>query len=125
MNADTLNEIAATDSTFTRVGVRWVGKCLICNGPIAFDSATGEGATIEHIIPRTLGGDNDPLNLGVAHFRCNAEKGRHWDARRRHSHRPEQYTALTQRLLAERKRRYRSPLDSPASSDAARRRSHA
>ena len=42
--------------------------------------AFGEGATIEHILPRTLGGDNDLRNLGVAHRRCNGEKGRRWDA---------------------------------------------
>jgi len=125
MNADALNRIAETDRTFTRIAERWVGKCLICNGPIAFDSATGEGATVEHIIPRALGGDNDPLNLGVAHFRCNAEKGRHWDARRRHSHRAEQYAALTERLLAERARRYRTPRAESAPDEPAKRSGHA
>ena len=39
----------------------------------AFDAETGEGATIEHILPRSLGGANDLLNLGIAHQQCNGE----------------------------------------------------
>lgn len=107
MNADVLNHIAQTDSAFQRKGACWVGRCIICNGPIRFDAATGEGATVEHIIPRTLGGGNDPLNLGVAHARCNAEKGRHWDPVRWHRNRQAEYTALTERILRERARRFR------------------
>ena len=44
--ADKLQSVAQTDSTFRRVGANWVGKCLICNGPLAFDAKTGEGATL-------------------------------------------------------------------------------
>ena len=47
--AERLARVAETDSSFHRVGPNWVGKCLICNGPLAFDRKTGEGATLEHI----------------------------------------------------------------------------
>lgn len=108
MNADVLNHIAETDSAFQRQGDCWVGRCIICNSPIRFEVATGEGATVEHIIPRSRGGGNDPLNLGIAHGRCNAEKGRRWDPARRHRGRQDQYAALTERILRERARRFRT-----------------
>lgn len=107
---DRLNRIAETDSTFRREGASWIGKCLICGGPLRFDAETGEGATIEHILPRSLGGDNDLLNLGIAHQTCNGEKGRHWDPKRRHSTMPERYRTLLARLHAERLRRWREPI---------------
>ena len=102
-----MNRIAATDSTFTRREALWVGRCLICGGPICFDAESGVGATVEHILPRSLGGANDLSNLGIAHPRCNGEKGRHWDSRRRHCAAPERYDALLQRLATERRRRWR------------------
>jgi 5-methylcytosine-specific restriction endonuclease McrA len=106
-NATLLNQIAATDVTFERAGADWVGKCLICRGPLRFSARTGEGATVEHIRPRSLGGTNDLHNLGIAHPRCNGEKGRRWDPRRRHRARVDDYAALLRRLLAERERRWR------------------
>jgi hypothetical protein len=45
--AERLGGVAETDSSFRRVGPNWVGKCLICNGPLAFDIKTREGATLE------------------------------------------------------------------------------
>ena len=73
--AERLSRVAETDSSFRRVGPNWVGKCLICNGPLAFDIRTGEGATLEHIRARSRGGSDDPNNLGIVHGRCNWEKG--------------------------------------------------
>jgi 5-methylcytosine-specific restriction endonuclease McrA len=99
-----LNQIAATDATFTLADGAWTGKCLICNGWISFDAGTGFGANVEHIVPRSRGGGNDLLNLGITHPHCNGEKGRRWDARRRD---PARYQALLQRLLDERRRRWR------------------
>lgn len=106
-----LNDIAATDRTFRLVGEEWIGKCLICRAPLRFDATTGEGVTIEHIVPRSGGGDNDLLNLGLAHPACNWEKGRNWDSRKANRRRaaPQKYTALVERLLAERKQRWREP----------------
>lgn len=102
-----MNRIAATDATFTRRGGEWVGRCLICGAPLRFDAETGEGANIEHIVPRSLGGTNDLRNLGITHPRCNGEKGRNWDPKRRHRADRERYAAIVHRLLAERARRWR------------------
>lgn len=105
-----LHQIAETDSTFRRQGSLWTGRCLICNGPLRFDAETGEGASIEHIVPRSLGGGNDLANLGIAHRRCNGEKGVHWDGGRRRRTLPDRYSALVARLLGERQRRWREPV---------------
>jgi 5-methylcytosine-specific restriction endonuclease McrA len=107
--AEWMARIAATDRTFRRAGDRWIGKCLICNGPLAFDAGTGLGANIEHIVPRTPGGTHDLLNLGITHPGCNGEKGVHWDAPRRHRANPTRYAEIVARLLAERRRRWREP----------------
>lgn len=109
MAASLMNQIAETDRTFSRAGRDWVGRCLICGGPVRFDARTGEGATIEHIVPRTLGGDNDLRNLGISHARCNGEKGRNWDAPARRRADPERYRRIVERLRDERGRRWREP----------------
>src|SRR5205823_1047859 len=100
-----LARVAQTDTTFARKGGLWVGKCLICNGPVAFDARTGEGATLEHIRARGRGGTEDLPNLAVVHGRCNGEKGIRWDPRRR---RPAaDYEAFVARLLERRQQRWR------------------
>jgi 5-methylcytosine-specific restriction endonuclease McrA len=109
-----MNRVAATDATFALRAGLWVGKCLICGGPLQFDAKTGEGANIEHIVPRTLGGTNDLLNLGITHLGCNSEKGRHWDSGKRRRHDPARYEAIVARLQAERAHRWREPPDSVA-----------
>jgi 5-methylcytosine-specific restriction endonuclease McrA len=106
--AEKLASVAQTDQTFRRDGAYWVGKCLICNGPIAFHAGTGEGATVEHIRARRRGGTDDPENLGVVHARCNHEKGRRWDPKRRRG--PSDYEAFIARLLERRRERRRDGL---------------
>ncbi len=103
------NQIAATDATFSYADGFWVGKCLICGGRLRFNAQTGFGANIEHIHPRSLGGSNELLNLGLTHPQCNNEKGHHWDSRKRHRQAPDTYRALVERLLHERQRRWRPP----------------
>ncbi len=103
--AELLVRVAETDVTFSRRGPNWVGKCLICNGPIAFDARTGEGATLEHIRARGRGGGGDLENLAAVHGRCNWEKGRRWDPRRRR--RTLEYDEFVARLLARRLERWR------------------
>ncbi len=110
-NAERLNRVAEADSTFRRDGTLWVGKCLICNGPIAFDARNGEGATLEHIRARGRGGDSGPENLGIVHGRCNAEKGRRWDPKRRRD--DGEYEAFVNRLLDRRRQRWRDPDGAP------------
>lgn len=104
-HAATLARLAEADATFRRQGPLWVGKCLICNGPIAFNAATGEGATLEHIRARSRGGTDDWDNLAVAHARCNGEKGRRWDPKRKRH--PEEYEAFLAKLLERRRARQR------------------
>jgi 5-methylcytosine-specific restriction endonuclease McrA len=106
-HAETLGRVAETDATFSRRGGDWVGKCLICNGPIAFDARTGQGATLEHIRARGRGGTDEPGNLAVVHARCNGEKGRRWDPKRRRG--ASEYEAFVARLLERRRQRWRDP----------------
>ena len=103
--AEKFERVARTDATFERRGDLWVGKCLICNGPIAFDTHTGEGATREHIRARTRGGTEELRNLALVHASCNHEKGRRWDPRRRRA--DDDYDAFVDRLLAKRLGRWR------------------
>jgi 5-methylcytosine-specific restriction endonuclease McrA len=109
--AEKLGRVAETDSTFARKGADWVGKCLICNGPIAFDARTGEGATLEHIRARKRGGTEELVNLAVVHARCNHEKGRRWDPKRRRE--SAEYDAFIARLLERRRERWRGPSETP------------
>jgi 5-methylcytosine-specific restriction endonuclease McrA len=106
-DGEKMSRVARTDATFSRRENLWVGKCLICNGPVAFDARTGEGATLEHIRAKARGGTEDLDNLALVHGRCNNEKGRRWDPRRR---RPaEEYDAFVGRLLERRRARWREP----------------
>lgn len=105
--AEKLSRVAETDTTFERHGPNWIGKCLICNGPLAFDARTGEGATLEHIRARHRGGSEELENLAIVHARCNHEKGRRWDPRRRRD--AEEYDAFVARLLDRRRSRWRDP----------------
>jgi 5-methylcytosine-specific restriction endonuclease McrA len=56
-------------------------KCGLCSKVMRFDVTTGprgesdQGATVDHILPRSLGGDHDPANLQLAHWSCNRAKG--------------------------------------------------
>jgi 5-methylcytosine-specific restriction endonuclease McrA len=105
--SEKLSRAAETDRTFSRRGADWVGKCLICNGPIAFDARTGEGATLEHIRARGRGGSEAIENLAAVHARCNWEKGRRWDPKRRRD--PDEYDDFIARLLTRRLERWREP----------------
>jgi hypothetical protein len=103
--AEKLVQVAQTDSTFSLEGDFWQGKCLICNGPMAFHARTGEGATLEHIRARTRGGTDDLRNLAVVHPACNWEKGRRWDPKNRRE--KEEYETLVTRMLERRCERWR------------------
>jgi 5-methylcytosine-specific restriction endonuclease McrA len=105
-----MEEIARTDNTFVRAGHIWLGKCLICNGRLSFDARTGFGANVEHIVPRTEGGDSTLRNVALTHPRCNAEKGRRWDNRRSRPREEGRYEALVASLLARRAARWRDAM---------------
>jgi 5-methylcytosine-specific restriction endonuclease McrA len=107
--AELINRIAKSDVTFRLVDGEWIGKCLICNGPLRFDARGGGGVTVEHIIPRRSGGSDELLNLGLTHARCNYEKGVHWDEPKRRRGRRQEYEQLLTRLLTKRRARWRDP----------------
>jgi 5-methylcytosine-specific restriction endonuclease McrA len=104
-----ISAVAETDATFRLLDGDWIGKCLICNGPLRFDAATGGGVTIEHIVPRKAGGTNDLLNLALTHAACNYEKGIHWDEPKRRRGRGKEYDYLLTKLLTKRRARWRDP----------------
>lgn len=55
-------------------------KCALCSTGMAFGVSTGprgesdQGATVDHILPRSLDGSNDLANLQLAHWACNRAK---------------------------------------------------
>jgi 5-methylcytosine-specific restriction endonuclease McrA len=53
----------------------WI--CYICDQPIDpnIKGSHQDSASIDHIIPISLGGDDGPWNVGAAHRRCNSSKG--------------------------------------------------
>ena len=48
------------------------GICQLCGRPVSVNGANG--ATIDHIIPRSKGGVDYPSNWQLAHIRCNSTK---------------------------------------------------
>lgn len=45
-------------------------NCWICFNPFTWDNK----ATLDHIIPKCLGGTNDVRNLALAHSLCNSRR---------------------------------------------------
>ncbi|HTE50785.1 MAG TPA: HNH endonuclease signature motif containing protein [Kofleriaceae bacterium] len=104
--------IVATDSTFERVTFRgqdaWQGACIQCQRRLLVDQH-GEPigpATVEHIIARQQGGNDDLLNLALACARCNHQKGYRLDDRR-----PDDpvLRRVTSALIERRRARWRDP----------------
>jgi len=44
---------------------RWRHKCFVCHEPVTIQD------TLEHILPKCLGGTNKQKNLAISHYRCN------------------------------------------------------
>lgn len=50
--------------------------CAICLCPISLGGDKGKGMlTIDHIIPKYLGGKDNPKNLQPTHLKCNMKRG--------------------------------------------------
>lgn len=104
--------IVATDHTFTRREVRgsplWVGKCIFCMRaiPVGPDGELDPSVTLEHILPRSHGGDDRLENLALACRACNNEKGMRHDARPRGDPR---LGEIIERLSTRRRERWREP----------------
>lgn len=53
--------------------------CWLCGGaidPALPPNSPGSG-TVDHVVPRSRGGDDQPSNLRLAHRRCNTRRGSH------------------------------------------------
>ncbi|MEY3013474.1 MAG: hypothetical protein RIT45_2209 [Pseudomonadota bacterium] len=78
--------VVRSDATFQRAVWRgqelWLGRCLMCGKGVMVDDAGRllEQATLEHIVPRTHGGDDSIENLAIACARCNHQKGARVDS---------------------------------------------
>ncbi len=62
------------------LGDRDEWTCWVCAGPVdPVDPASPPGSphapSVDHVVPRSLGGTNDPANLRLAHRRCNGQRG--------------------------------------------------
>jgi 5-methylcytosine-specific restriction endonuclease McrA len=100
--------VAATDRTFERhvLGDRqvWVGKCIFCSRKLTLDDdgTPISQVTLEHIWPRTHGGDNSLRNLALACAGCNREKGGRHDSQHRADERLNEIVAELRRRRDER-----------------------
>lgn len=64
--------------------LRWLfqrqsGKCVLCGGAMTMELKLPNTATLDHKLPRSLGGSNKPYNLQAACARCNNAKGSKFD----------------------------------------------
>lgn len=52
-------------------------RCHLCREPVRQDvpRTHDDGATIDHLIPISLGGEDEPANVATAHWKCNRDKG--------------------------------------------------
>ena len=53
--------------------------CWLCGGGIDPTARpdSSMGPTVDHLVPRSRGGGNEPSNLRLAHKRCNVQRGNH------------------------------------------------
>lgn len=55
------------------------GCCCWCGGkmgpPAMRNSESPDSETLEHLVPRSLGGKEELENMALAHVRCNQERG--------------------------------------------------
>lgn len=77
---ETVLTIIQTDNTFKLHTFAdgdqvWVGKCIHCNARMTVDLTGNTAFTVEHIVPKYAGGNDDPRNLALACGNCNNEKG--------------------------------------------------
>lgn len=85
----------------------WVGRCIHCRARllVPLDPRVPASATLEHIVPRSHGGDDSLPNLALACAKCNHTKGTRLD------HRPfgdPKLQEVTASLLAKRRANMRS-----------------
>lgn len=59
--------------------------CGLCGMPVDFALRYPDpmSASVDHILPKSLGGRTTPSNLRLAHQSCNHERGAGWNRKRR------------------------------------------
>lgn len=72
-SAQSAGNLYADREIFERDG--WI--CQICHEPVdrQISRRHDDGATIDHVIPLSRGGTDEPDNVVTAHWRCNRDKG--------------------------------------------------
>ncbi len=52
-------------------------RCHLCGDKVdpTVDRRHPDGATIDHLVPISLGGEDEPANVATAHWKCNRDKG--------------------------------------------------
>jgi 5-methylcytosine-specific restriction endonuclease McrA len=107
-----LLHVASTDRTFELKlldGEQVLeGKCIHCQKKLvlAADGTPMNGATLEHIVPKSHAGTDELENLAIACARCNAEKGLRHDHKRWSD---PKLREVIERLQARRRQRFRAP----------------
>jgi hypothetical protein len=61
---------------FAQIAKRDGWKCGICGGAVSKEKKHPNplAASLDHILPVSMEGTNDPENLRLAHLRCNASR---------------------------------------------------
>jgi len=49
--------------------------CLLCSGEMTFERGHKNSVSLEHLIPKSLGGESEPHNYGASCERCNNKRG--------------------------------------------------
>lgn len=62
---------------FSKIYMRDKGMCQICGKLVDYNKSPEDpmGATIDHVVPLSIGGKHHPDNCQLAHRRCNSIKG--------------------------------------------------
>lgn len=57
------------------------GVCQLCSEPVDFDAhvMSADAPTLDHVLPRSLGGGDEPENLRLACRACNVTRGNRLD----------------------------------------------
>lgn len=66
-----------SQSKFMEISIRDEWTCHLCGEQVdeTLPRLAAKGASLDHVIPLSKGGTDDPENLKLAHFICNVRKG--------------------------------------------------
>ncbi|WP_336513544.1 HNH endonuclease signature motif containing protein [Mycolicibacterium fortuitum] len=75
-------QIAISKKDRLKIYIRDRLVCQLCDSPVDLTLPTTDrwAATLDHIVPYSLGGSDDESNLRLAHRSCNSRRGAPLDA---------------------------------------------